>query len=176
YRATHHDAEAEAAYGELIASHPEEWRLWFARGTARVRLSRVADGEADMSHALQLSPDQPDVMNYLAYSWIDRGEHMEAALAMIQRALALRPDSAAIVDSLGWAYYRMRDYPRALEQLEHAVELESGDATRNDHLGDVYWRLGRRTEARFQWQRALSLTGADAAALQNKLAHGLPAE
>ena len=126
YRATHHDAEAEAVYSELITSQPEDWRLWFARGAARVRLSRVAEGEADMSHALQLSPNQPDVMNYLAYSWIDRGEHMEEGLAMIQRALALRPDSAAIVDSLGWAYYRMRDYPRALEQLEHAVELESG--------------------------------------------------
>ena len=176
YRATHHDLEAEAAYSELILSAPGDWHLWFARGAARVRLSRVADGEADMQHALELSPNQPDVMNYLGYSWIDRGEHMAEGLAMIQHALALRPDSAAIVDSLGWAYYRMRDYPRALEQLEHAVELEAGDATLNDHLGDVYWRLGRRTEARFQWQRALSLTPGSSAAIQNKLAHGLPAE
>ena len=101
---------------------------------------------------------------------------MGEGLAMIQRALALRPDSAAIVDSLGWAYYRMRDYPRALEQLERAVELEAGDATLNDHLGDVYWRLGRRTEARFQWRRALSLTPDNSTAIQNKLEHGLPAE
>ncbi len=176
YRATHHDAEAEAVYSELIAAQPDDWRLWFARGAARVRLSRAAEGEADMSRALQLSPNQPDVLNYLGYSWIDRGEHMAEGLAMIQRALALRPDSAAIVDSLGWAYYRMRDYPRALEQLEHAVELDSGDATLNDHLGDVYWRLGRRIEARFQWRRALSLTPASPATIQNKLAHGLPAE
>ncbi len=176
YRATHHDAEAEAVYSELIAAYPDDWHLWFARGAARVRLERVDDGEADIQHALQLSPNQPDVMNYLGYSWINRGEHMQEGLAMIQRALALRPDSAAIVDSLGWAYYRMRDYPRALEHLEHAVELESGDATLNDHLGDVYWRVGRRTEARYQWQRALSLTPDNPAAIQGKLEHGLPAE
>ena len=95
---------------------------------------------------------------------------------MIQRAVALRPDSAAVIDSLGWAYYRMRDYPRALENLEHAVELESGDPTLNDHLGDVYWRVGRRTEARYQWRRALSFNPDDPAPIRQKLEHGLPAE
>jgi Flp pilus assembly protein TadD len=90
--------------------------------------------------------------------------------------VALRPDSAAIVDSLGWAYYRMRDYPHALDHLEHAVELDSGDATLNDHLGDVYWRLGRRTEARYQWQRALTLTPENPTTIQDKIAHGLPPE
>ncbi|MBS0385356.1 MAG: tetratricopeptide repeat protein [Proteobacteria bacterium] len=176
YRATRHDSEAEALYTELLAADAGDWRLWFARGAARVRLHHVADGEADMQHALQLSPDQPDVMNYLGYSWIDRGERLQEGLALIQRALALRPDSAAITDSLGWAYYRMRDYARALEHLEHAVELESGDATLNDHLGDVYWRVGRRVEARYQWQRALSLTPDDPTAIQQKIERGLPDE
>jgi Flp pilus assembly protein TadD len=115
-------------------------------------------------------------MNYLGYSWVDRGEHMQEGLAMIQRAVALRPDSAAVIDSLGWAYYRMRDYPRAVENLEHAVELDSGDPTLNDHLGDVYWRVGRRTEARYQWQRALSFNPDDPAPIQQKLERGLPAE
>ncbi len=176
YRATHHDADAEALYGELLNASPDDWRLWFARGAARVRQHRVADGEADMQRALQLSPNQPDVMNYLGYSWINRGEHMHEGLDLIQRALALRPDSAAITDSLGWAYYRMRDYPRALEHLEQAVTLEAGDATLNDHLGDVYWRLGRRTEARYQWRRALSLSPDDPNAIQQKLEHGLADE
>jgi Flp pilus assembly protein TadD len=115
-------------------------------------------------------------MNYLGYSWVDRGEHLQEGLALIQRALALRPDSAAITDSLGWAYYRIHDYARALEHLEHAVELESGDATLNDHLGDVYWRVGRRVEARYQWQRSLSLTPDDPAAIRQKIEHGLPDE
>ncbi|MFZ2030526.1 MAG: tetratricopeptide repeat protein [Vitreimonas sp.] len=176
YRTSGHDAEAEAIYSQLIAATPSDWHLWFARGAARVRLHREAEGEADLQHALQLAPEQPDVLNYLGYSWVDRGEHMQEGLAMIRRAVALRPDSAAIVDSLGWAYYRMRDYPRALENLEHAVELEAGDSTLNDHLGDVYWRVGRHTEARYQWQRALSFNPDDPAPIQQKLEHGLPAE
>jgi len=176
YRTSRHDAEAEAIYSELIATAPDDWHLWFARGAARVRLHRQAEGEADLQHALQLAPEQPDILNYLGYSWVDRGEHMQEGLAMIQRAVALRPDNAAVIDSLGWAYYRMRDYPRALENLEHAVELEAGDPTLNDHLGDVYWRVGRRTEARYQWQRALSFNPDDPAPIQQKLEHGLPAE
>lgn len=176
YRTSHHDAEAEAIYSELIATTPGDWRLWFARGAARVRLHRGVEGEADLQHAMQLAPEQPDILNYLGYSWVDRGEHMQEGLAMIQHAVALRPDSGAIIDSLGWAYFRMRDYPRALENLEHAVELESGDPTLNDHLGDVYWRVGRRTEARYQWQRALSFNPDDPAPIQQKLEHGLPAE
>lgn len=174
YRASGHDPEAEAIYSDLIASTPGDWRLWFARGAARMRLNRPLEGEADLQHALELSPGQPDIMNYLGYSWVDRGEHMQEGLAMIQRAVALRPDSAAIIDSLGWAYYRLGDYPRAVENLERAVELESGDATLNDHLGDVYWRVGRRTEARYQWQRALSFNPANPAPIQQKLDHGLP--
>jgi Flp pilus assembly protein TadD len=176
YRTSRHDAEAEAIYSELITATPDDWHLWFARGAARIRLHRQAEGEADLQHALQLAPEQPDILNYLGYSWVDRGEHMQEGLAMIQRAVALRPDSAAIIDSLGWAYYRMRDYPRALENLEHAVELEAGDPTLNDHLGDVYWRVGRRTEARYQWQRALSFNPDDPAPIRQKLEHGLPAE
>jgi Flp pilus assembly protein TadD len=176
YRDGRRDAEAETIYSELLAATPNDWHLWFARGAARERLGHAAEGEADLQHALQLAPEQPDVMNYLGYSWVDRGEHMAEGVAMIQRAAALRPDSAAIVDSLGWAYYRMHDYPHALESLEHAVELEAGDPTLNDHLGDLYWRLGRRIEARYQWQRALSLTPDDPAALQQKIERGLPEE
>src|SRR5262245_27199283 len=93
---------------------------------------------------------------------------------MIRRAVELRPNSAAIIDSLGWAYFRMGDYAQALEQIERAVELEPADATLNDHLGDVYWRLGRRIEARFQWQRALTLEPDNRQAIETKLADGLP--
>ena len=129
-----------------------------------------------MQEALRLSPDQPDVLNYLGYSWIDRGERLDEGLAMIQRAVELRPFSGAIIDRLGWAYFRMGDYPRALDLLERAVELEPSDPTLNDHLGDVYWRMGRRIEARFQWERALSFEPEEPDTIRAKLEAGLPAE
>jgi tetratricopeptide (TPR) repeat protein len=165
---------AEAVYSELIATHGDDWRLYFARGVARMHLNRPEDGEADMQHALALSPDQPDVLNYLGYSWIDRGVHADEAMVMIQRAVALRPNSGPIADSLGWAYFKSGDYEHAVDALEHAVQLDPGDATLNEHLGDAYWRVGRRTEARFQWSHALTQTPDDADALHQKLAHGLP--
>jgi len=164
---------AEPLYSRLIADQPNEWRFYFARGAARERLDRWPGAEADFRQALTLSPEQPDVMNYLAYTWVDRGENLDEALPMLRRAVELRPASGAIIDSLGWAYYRQGDYAQALLYLERAVELEPADAILNEHLGDVYWRLGRRIEARFQWQRALSFEPSDAAALQAKIANGL---
>ena len=167
--------EAEPLYTRMIEQNGDDWRLYFARGNARERLNRWPEAEADLQRALELSPEQPDVMNYLGYSWVDRGEHLQDGLAMIRRAVELRPTSGAIIDSLGWAYYRMGDYPQALDHLERAVELEPADATLNDHLGDVYWRLGRRIEARFQWERALTFEPDDADAIRAKLENGLPA-
>jgi len=176
YRNLDRYAEAEPIYSELIAETPNDWRLYFSRGAARERLGRWPEAEADLRRALELSPQQPDVMNYLGYTWIDRGEHLQEGLAMIQRAVELRPHSGAIIDSLGWAYYRLGDYAQAVEYLERAVELEPADPTLNDHLGDVYWRLGRRIEARFQWQRALSYGPGNRAAIEAKLNGGLPNE
>jgi Flp pilus assembly protein TadD len=176
YRNLGRYGEAEPIYTSMLADSPNDWRLHFARGAARERLGRWPDAEADLRRALELSPDQPEVLNYLGYSWIDRGEHLEEGLAMIRRAVELRPGSGAIIDSLGWAYYRLGDYAQALDHLERAVELEPADPTLNDHLGDVYWRLGRRIEARFQWQRALTLEPDNSAAIEAKLSGGLPAE
>jgi tetratricopeptide (TPR) repeat protein len=166
--------EAEPLYTELIAASPDDWTLYFARGASRERLGRWAEAETDFRRALELAPDQPEVMNYLGYTWIDRGEHLQEGLAMIQRAVELRPQSGAIVDSLGWAYYRLGDYAQALDHLERAVELAPADPTLNDHLGDVYWRVGRRIEARFQWQRTLTLNPDNPELIQAKLDHGLP--
>lgn len=175
YRNLGRYGDAEPLYSQLIEQEPRDWRLYFSRGAARERLGRWSEAEADFLHALQLSPEQPDVMNYLGYTWIDRGERLQEGLAMIERAVQLRPTSGAIIDSLGWAYYRMGNYAQALDYLERAVELEPADATLNDHLGDVYWRLDRRIEARFQWQRALTFAPDDPAAIQAKIENGLPA-
>ncbi len=176
YRNASRFSEAEPLYTQLIEQRPNEWRSYFARGAARERLGRWPEAEADFQHALELSPDQPDVLNYLGYSWVDRGEHLQEGLAMIRRAAELRPMSGAIIDSLGWAYYRLGDYPQAAEWLEAAVRLEPADSTLNDHLGDVYWRLDRRIEARFQWQRALTLEPDNPEAIRAKIENGLPAE
>lgn len=173
YRNMERFADAERLYSELIDTQPSSWRLYFSRGAMRERLGRWPEAETDFQRALELSPDQPDVLNYLGYSWIDRGEHLQEGLAMVRRAANLRPMSGAIIDSLGWAYYRLGDYVQALDWLELAVRLEPADPTLNDHLGDVYWRLGRRIEARFQWQRTLSLDPDNADAIRGKLEHGL---
>lgn len=167
-----HD-EAEPLYGRLLADDRDSWRLYFSRGVARERLGRWAEAQADFQEALRLSPDQPDTLNYLGYMWVDRGERIEEGLALITRALALRPQSGAIVDSLGWAYYRQGDYERAIDLLERATELEAGDATITDHLGDAYWRVGRRVEARYQWRRALALAPDDPQAIEAKIEAGL---
>jgi tetratricopeptide (TPR) repeat protein len=175
YRSLDQYAEAEALYSELIANGAEEWRLYYYRAAVRERLDRWPEAEADLQHALTLSPEQPEVLNFLGYTWADRGERIPEALSMLQRAVDQRSSSAAIIDSLGWAYYRLGEYDKALEHLERAVELMPADATLNDHLGDVYWRLERYTEARFQWRRALSAEPDDAAAIEAKIENGLPA-
>ena len=176
YRSAERFADAEPIYTGLIAERPNEWRSHFARGAARERLGRWPEAEMDFQRALELSPDQPDVLNYLGYSWVDRGERLQEGLAMIRRAAELRPMSGAIIDSLGWAYYRLGDYAQATDWLETAVRLEPADPTLNDHLGDAYWRLDRRIEARFQWQRALTLDPDNPDAIRAKIENGLPAE
>lgn len=175
YRGMEHYAEAEPIYSELIAAGPDEWRLHLARAAVLDGLDRWPGAEADLQRALELSPDQPDVLNFLGYMWVDRGEHLHEGLAMIQRAVELRPTSAAIIDSLGWAYFQLGDFDKAQEHLELAVELEPASATLNDHLGDLYWRLDRFTEARFQWRRALALEPNNSAVLEAKIEAGLPA-
>ncbi|MES1199948.1 MAG: tetratricopeptide repeat protein, partial [Pseudomonadota bacterium] len=171
------DADAEPIYTALIDAHQADWRVYFSRGGVRAKLNRWADAEADLRHALELSPDQPEVLNYLGYSWIDRGEHLQEGLAMVQHAAELRPSSGAIVDSLGWAYFKLGDYDQAVTYLERAVELSPADSILNDHLGDAYWRAGRHLEARFQWRRALTFNPADAdrPGIEAKVANGLPA-
>ncbi len=156
-RSFERSGEAAPLYSALIADGSEDWRLYFARGAARERLGQPEGAEADLRRALTLSPEQPDVMNYLGYTWVDRGVRLEEGLAMLRRAAELRPNSGAVLDSLGWAHFKLGNYEDALGFLERAVELEPADPILNDHLGDAYWRVGRRVEARFQWRRVLTL-------------------
>lgn len=151
--------ESAKVLDQLIADQGDKagWQLYYMRGVAHEQAGDWAPAEADMKKALELDPDEPEVLNYLGYSWLDRGEHLKEAKAMIEKAVAAKPDSGAIVDSMGWAYYQLGDYRKAVEQLEHAAELEPADPDINNHLGDAYWREGRKIEARFQWERVLTL-------------------
>jgi tetratricopeptide (TPR) repeat protein len=151
--------DAVHAYDKAMAAMkgdaPREWPLYYARGVALERANLWPRAEADLLHALELQPDEPQVLNYLGYSWIEQGVNLPRATAMIEKAVSLRPADGFIIDSLGWAFYRSGDYPRAVETLQRAVSLVPGDAAINDHLGDALWSAGRPEEARFQWQHAL---------------------
>ena len=178
YRSAQRFSEAEAIYDRLIkADAAPNWRLLFARGAMRERSGRWAEAESDLKAALALAPKQPEVMNYLAFAWVDRGERLSEALEMLREAVALSPESGHIVDSLGWAHYRRGEYDLALIHLERAVELEPDNSEVNEHLGDLYWRLNRKREAGFQWARALTLKpdAASIARLDEKVRIGLPA-
>lgn len=154
-----------------------DWRLLYMRGIALERSGQWPAAEKDLVAALAQQPNEPDLLNYLGYAWIDRGQRLAEAMDMVKRAVAANPRSGAMVDSLGWAYYRIGDFRNAVEKLEEAVQLSPADPEINNHLGDAYWRVGRKIEAQFQWSRALSLDPsaeikADAEA---KLKAGLPA-
>jgi tetratricopeptide (TPR) repeat protein len=144
-----------AAIDRLPQVSPRHWSLFYARGIAYERSNQWSRAEADFLKALQLQPEQPDVLNYLAYSWVEQGINQERALQMLERAVQLRPNSGHIIDSLGWALFKLGKFEDAVPLLERAVELMPEDPVLLDHLGDSYWRVGRTSEARFQWERAL---------------------
>jgi tetratricopeptide (TPR) repeat protein len=130
---------------------------YYYRGICEERSKQWNKAEADMRKALELQPEQPHVLNYLGYSWIDQGINLDEGMKMIKRAVDQRPDDGYIVDSLGWAYYRIGNFEDAVKNLERAIDLKPEDPTINDHLGDAYWRIGRTLEAKFQWAHARDL-------------------
>jgi tetratricopeptide (TPR) repeat protein len=149
---------------------------YYYRGICEERSKQWSKAEADMRKALDLQPEQPHVLNYLGYSWIDQGINLDEGMKMIKRAVDQRPDDGYIVDSLGWAYYRIGNYEDAVKNLERAIDLKPEDPTINDHLGDAYWRVGRTLEAKFQWAHARDLKPEpeDLPKIEAKIANGLP--
>jgi len=173
-------AECADVYSKGVdtISKPEKsnWVIYYFRGICFERAKQWARAEADLKKSLELFPDQPHVLNYLGYSWIDQGTNLDEGMRMIKRAVEQRADDGYIVDSLGWAYYRLGNMEEAVKQLERAVELKPEDPTINDHLGDAYWRVGRVLEARFQWSHARDLKPEpeDLVKIEAKLKSGLP--
>jgi tetratricopeptide (TPR) repeat protein len=174
--------ECADVYSKGIATiaNPEQpnWLIFYFRGICNERAKRWSAAESDLKMALKLFPDQPHVLNYLGYSWIDQGINLDEGMRMIRRAVEQRPDDGYIVDSLGWAYYRIGKYDDAVKNLERAAELKPDDPTINDHLGDVYWKIGRVLEARFQWAHARDLKPEpeDLTKIMQKLQSGLAEE
>ena len=153
-----------------------DWNIFYQRGISYERLKEWDKAEPNFRKALELFPDQPQVLNYLGYSWVDMNTNLQEGLEMIQRAVDLRPSDGYIVDSLGWAYYRLGRFDDAVRELERAVGLMPADPVLNDHLGDAYWRVGRQLEATFQWKhaRALDPEPEILADVEKKLVEGLP--
>lgn len=179
YRTAEKYPEAKDAYDHAVAllkaPSKDDWPLFFARAAAEDQSGHWDLAEADLVMALKLSPEQAQVLNFLGYSWVDKGQHLAEALAMLEKARALSPYDGYIVDSVGWAYYRLGRYADAARTLESAVLLVPGDSTINEHLGDAYWRVGKKLDARFQWSHALAF-GPEAAQktkLERKLKNGL---
>jgi tetratricopeptide (TPR) repeat protein len=176
-----HYADCATTYGRGVDAIPNparsNWTLFYFRGICFERNKEWPKAEADLKKALELYPDQPHVLNYLGYSWVDQGANLDEGMRMIKRSVEQRPDDGYIVDSLGWAWYRLGKYDEAVKQLERAVELKPVDPTINDHLGDAYWRIGRTLEAKFQWSHAKDLKPEDEGELkkiESKLQNGLP--
>jgi len=151
--------EAIKIYDEVLnrikTPEPNHWSLYYARGMAHERIGSWDKAEKDFKFSLDLSPDQPLVLNYLGYSWIEKGIHLDEAKEMIENAVMQRPNDGYIIDSLGWALYQLGDYEEAVKQLENAAQIIANDAIIIDHLGDALWKAKHKIEARFQWKRAL---------------------
>nr|WP_282567668.1 tetratricopeptide repeat protein [Devosia sp. MC532] len=190
------DIEAVAALGDLLRTDEQyleaadaytkalditggeqasDWRYYYVRGIAYERAKEWPKAEADFLRALELNPDQPQVLNYLGYSWIDMDMHLDRALGMIEKAVEQQPQDGYIIDSLGWAFYKLGRLDEAVETLERSVMLLPNDPEINDHLGDAYWKIGRKNEARFQWTIAKSVDdiGVVTKRVDPKLADGL---
>jgi tetratricopeptide (TPR) repeat protein len=171
--------ESITYYSRAIALLPKpekrHWSYWYSRGTSYERIKKWPLAEADLLQAMKLAPDEPMVLNYLGYSWIDQNRRLKEGMALIEKAVALKPDDGYIVDSLGWAHFKQGNFKDAVRFLERAVELRPEDPVLNDHLGDALWRVGREREAKYQWEQSLMLKPEpeDAEKVKKKLINGL---
>ncbi len=172
-------SEAKIAYDRAVDIYRENnnvsWVVLYARGITHERLQEWDKAESDFRNALTINPDQANVLNYLGYSLIDRGEKLDEAMTMIEKAVSLQPESGYIVDSLAWGLFKLGKYETAIPHMEKAAELMPVDPIVTDHLGDLYWAVGRQLEAKFQWRRALSFDPElkDATRIREKLRIGL---
>jgi tetratricopeptide (TPR) repeat protein len=182
YRNNEDYANAAKTYDSAIAlpggTPPGSWRVYYYGGISYERLKQWDMAEKLFRRALEISPNEPMVLNYLGYSMIEKKINLAEALAMVKKAVELKPNDGYIIDSLGWAYFQLGDYEQAVVNVERAVELLPADPIIAEHLGDAYWRVGRRLEAKFQWQHAKDNKPEpdDLKRIEGKIKDGLPDE
>ena len=182
YRNNEDYANAAKAYDDAIAlitePQPGNWRVYYYAGISHERLKDWDKAEKQFRRALEISPNEPMVLNYLGYSMIEKKINLTEAMDMVKKAVEMKPNDGYIIDSLGWAYYQLGDYDQAVAQIERAVELLPADPIIAEHLGDAYWRVGRKLEAKFQWQHAKDNKPepADLVRIEGKLKNGMPDE
>jgi len=179
YRRLENYEAALAAYNAALAGteSPQraQWPIIYARGMTQERLGNWELAEKDLQTALSFQPENPMILNFLAYSWAGRGIHLQKALEYARHAVALRPDDGYILDSYGWTLFRLAQYHESVIWLEQAVSQMPGDPTLLDHLGDAYWLAGRHDEARYQWKHAQDLSADPAfkTLAQQKMQYGI---
>jgi tetratricopeptide (TPR) repeat protein len=182
YRNSEDYAAAARVYDDAIAlvtsPVPGNWRVFYYDGIAHERLKQWDIAEQRFRRALELSPNEASVLNYLGYSMIEKKINLAEAMEMVKKAVELKPNDGYIIDSLGWAHFQLGDYEEAVNQIERAVELLPADPIIAEHLGDAYWRVGRKLEAKFQWQHAKDNKPEpeDLKRIEDKLLHGLADE
>ena len=179
YRRNEQFITAIDAYDQALAGlapvTEDHWPILYARGIARERVGQRDLAEKDLLQALSFQPDNPTILNFIAYSWATQGIHLDKALVYAKQAATIRPDDGYILDSYGWTLFRLAKYEEAIIWLEQAVEQVPNDSTLLDHLGDAYWQIGRKNEARHQWKHAndLSQDPSFKTLVQKKIEHGI---
>ena len=164
------------ALQNLPKDHPLVPKIFDRRGTSYERLGLWEKAEQDLLESLKIIPDQPHVLNYLAYTWIDKGINLDKGLEMLNKAMNLRENDGYIIDSVGWAYYAKENYIEAGKFLQRAVELLPRDPIINDHYADTLWMLNKNIQARYFWKYVLSLEGIEEElkdSINNKLIFGI---
>jgi len=150
--------------------------LLYRRGGSYERLGKHKESDEDLLNSLRINPDDAYVLNYLAYSWLERDYEIDKAFQMLEKAYNFRSDDPYIIDSIGWAYYLIDNYTEAEKYLKRAVELMPDDPTVNDHYGDILWKLNRKIQARYFWNNVLGFEDSDEDIKKNiniKLIEGL---
>ena len=167
-------------YSDLIEKNNfnnEEFAdLYYKRGTCFERMKNYKKADEDFLNSLKLDPNDAYVLNYLGYSWLERSYKINEAMKMLQKAYDLMSNDPYITDSIGWAYFLLKDFKNAKKYLQQAVKLMPYDPIVNDHYGDVLWRLEKKIQARYFWNGALKLDGVDEEMrkkIKNKLVYGL---
>ena len=135
--------------------------LFYRRGASNERMGNYEEADRDMLLSLEIDPDDAYVLNYLAYSWLERDHKIKEAMEMLEKAYSLKENDPYIIDSIGWAYFLTDDYVKAETYLKRAVELMPDDAIVNDHYGDILWKLGRKIQARYFWKSVSKMEDVD---------------